>query len=77
MVQTGLAAGWYAAAWIPAFPLVYLLNLFCCKADRAARLAEQGFLFGPRLPNASGATQPSPTAARQLADDLTRLRSST
>jgi hypothetical protein len=25
----------------------YLLNLFCCKPDRAARLADQGFLLRP------------------------------
>jgi putative membrane protein len=28
MVQGGIAFGWYAAAWLPAFPLVYLLNVF-------------------------------------------------
>jgi len=35
----------------------YLLNLFCCKPDRARRLAEQGFLIqaSPRLPEDTGA----------------------
>ena len=46
-------------------PDAYQLNLFCCKPDRAAQLAEAQFLVLPGQP-------PGPPAATRLADLLAR-----
>ena len=50
-----------------AVPDAYLLNLFCCKADRALLLAAQGVLFDPALLTDAAAAAPSLPDARQRA----------
>jgi FkbM family methyltransferase len=44
----------FDARWVPDG---YLLNLFCCKDDTAARLAERGLLVGSAALDAPGAAQ--------------------
>ncbi len=78
LVQQFAALGYASYRLVPGLDLLvpfdpaavpdgYLLNLFCCKADRAAGLAAQGFLFDPRLPCEPGGSHPTPTDARQMA----------
>lgn len=78
LVQQFAALGYASYRLVPGLDLLvpfdpaavpdgYLLNLFCCKADRAAGLAAQGFLFDPRLPCEPGGSHPTPADARQMA----------
>lgn len=78
LVQQFAALGYASYRLVPGLDLLvpfdpaavpdgYLLNLFCCKADRAAGLAAQGFLFDPRLPSEPGGSHPTPADARQMA----------
>lgn len=78
LVQQFAALGYASYRLVPGLDLLvpfdpaavpdgYLLNLFCCKADRAAGLAAQGFLFDPRLPSEPGGNHPTPADARQMA----------
>lgn len=78
LVQQFAALGYASYRLVPGLDLLvpfdpaavpdgYLLNLFCCKADRAAGLAAQGFLFDPRLPSEPGGSHPTPADARHMA----------
>lgn len=67
LVQTFARLGYDSYRLVPGLDLLipfdgesepdgYLLNLFCCKKDRAEKLAASGYLFNPRsgLPDSNG-----------------------
>ena len=80
LVKKFMAIGYKSYRLVPALDVLvpfdengpidsYLLNLFCCKPDRAARLAAQGFLVEEQAIGDALASASAPVSNRPGADD--------